>query len=153
ASPTAVLAFGDEEGAIGFLVGEEHRGIECMFTMMNNARLNVGLQGVAISDRAYQQARDYARMRVQGTPIGSGNALPIIGHPDVRRMLLLIRSRTEAARAMAYLTAGCLDIAAHAADDAARAQARERAELLVPMVKAWSTDLAVENTSLAIQVH
>jgi 3-(methylthio)propanoyl-CoA dehydrogenase len=153
ASPTAVLAFGDEAGAIGFLVGEEHRGMECMFTMMNNARLHVGLQGVAISDRAFQQARDYARTRVQGLPIGSDGSTPIVWHPDVRRMLLLIRSRSEAARALAYVTAASLDVAAHAPDPAERARARARAELLVPMVKAWSTDLAVENASLAVQVH
>ena len=109
ASPTAVLAFGDEEGAIGFLVGEEHRGMECMFTMMNNARLNVGLQGVAISERAYQQALEYARTRVQGVPVGRDGAAPIVWHPDVRRMLLLMRARTEAARALAYLTAASLD--------------------------------------------
>jgi alkylation response protein AidB-like acyl-CoA dehydrogenase len=153
ASPTAVLAFGDEEGAIGFLVGEEHRGMECMFTMMNNARLNVGLQGVAISDRAYQQARDYARTRLQGLPIGSQEPLPIVWHPDVRRMLLLMRSRTEASRVLSYVTAAALDVAVHAPDIADRAEARARAELLVPMAKAWSTDLAVENASLAVQVH
>jgi 3-(methylthio)propanoyl-CoA dehydrogenase len=153
ASPTAVLAFGDAEGALGFLVGEEQRGMEYMFTMMNNARLNVGLQGVAISDRAYQQARDYARARLQGIPVGSREPLPIAWHPDVRRMLLLIRSRTEAARALAYVTAATLDVATHAPDRAERARARARAELLVPMVKAWPTDLAVENASLALQVH
>jgi alkylation response protein AidB-like acyl-CoA dehydrogenase len=153
ASPTAVLAFGDEEGAIGFLVGEERRGMACMFTMMNNARLHVGLQGVALSERAYQQARDYARTRHQGIPVGCGGPMPIAWHPDVRRMLLLMRSRTEAARALAYVAAAALDIAAHAPDPAERARARARAELLVPMVKAWSTDLAVDNASLAMQVH
>ena len=153
ACPTAVLAFGDEEGAIGFLVGEEHRGMECMFTMMNNARLNVGLQGVAISERAYQQALDYARTRMQGAPVGRDGAAPIVWHPDVRRMLLLMRSRTEAARALAYLTATSLDLAKRSPDAADRKGARARAELLVPMVKAWSTDLGVENASLAVQVH
>ena len=153
ASPTAVLAFGDEEGAIGFLVGEEHRGMECMFTMMNNARLNVGLQGVAISERAYQQALEYARTRVQGVPVGRDGAAPIVWHPDVRRMLLLMRARTEAARALAYLTAASLDRARHSPDAGDRKRMRARAELLVPMVKAWSTDLGVENASLAVQVH
>ena len=103
ASPTAVLAFGDEEGAIGFLVGEEHRGMECMFTMMNNARLNVGVQGIAISERAYQQALEYARTTNAGHAGWPRCAAPIVWHPDVRRMLLLMRSRTEAARALAYL--------------------------------------------------
>jgi alkylation response protein AidB-like acyl-CoA dehydrogenase len=153
ASPTAVLAFGDAEGAVGFLVGEERRGMECMFTMMNSARLNVGLQGVALSDRAYQQARDHARTRLQGVPIGKEEMAPIVWHPDVRRMLLLMRSRTEAARALAYVTAAALDVAAHAPDSAERAEARARAELLVPIVKAWSTDLAVENASLGLQAH
>ena len=153
ASPTAVLAFGDEEGAIGFLVGEEHRGMECMFTMMNNARLNVGLQGIAISDRAYQQALEYARTRMQGVPVGREGAAPIVWHPDVRRMLLLMRTRTEAARALAYVTAASLDMAQRSPDASDRRHARARAELLVPMVKAWSTDLGVENASLAVQMH
>ena len=153
ASPTAVLAFGDEEGAIGFLVGEEDRGMECMFTMMNNARLNVGVQGIAISERAFQQALEYARTRMQGMPVGRDAAEPIIWHPDVRRMLLLMRSRTEAARALAYFTAALLDLADHSLDAAESKRARARAELLVPMVKGWSTDLGVENASLAVQVH
>jgi 3-(methylthio)propanoyl-CoA dehydrogenase len=153
ASPTAVLAFGDDEGAIGYLIGEEHRGMECMFTMMNNARLNVGLQGIAISERAYQQALEYARTRIQGVPAGREGAAPIVWHPDVRRMLLLMRTRTEAARALAYLTAASLDLAKRSPNAADRKHARARAELLVPMVKAWSTDLGVENASLAVQVH
>jgi 3-(methylthio)propanoyl-CoA dehydrogenase len=153
ASPTAVLVFGEEEGAIGFLVGEEHRGMECMFTMMNNARLNVGLEGVAISERAYQQALEYARNRIQGVPTGRAAGSSIVWHPDVRRMLLLIRSRTEAARALAYYTAALLDRARRSPDAEDSKQARARAELLVPMVKAWSTDLGVENASLAVQVH
>jgi alkylation response protein AidB-like acyl-CoA dehydrogenase len=153
ASPTAVLAFGDQDGAIGFLIGEEQRGMECMFTMMNNARLNVGLQGVAISERAYQQALEYARTRIQGVPVGRDGAGPIVWHPDVRRMLLLIRSRTEAARALTYFTAALLDRSRRSCDADERNQARARAELLVPMVKAWSTDLGVENASLAVQVH
>ena len=153
ASPTAVLAFGDQEGAIGFLIGEEHRGMECMFTMMNNARLHVGLEGVAISERAYQAALDYARTRVQGVPVGQERGAPIVWHPDVRRMLLLMRSRTEAARALAYYSAGLLDVARRSPEAGESQRARARAELLVPMVKAWSTDLGVENASLAVQVH
>jgi alkylation response protein AidB-like acyl-CoA dehydrogenase len=153
ASPTAVLAFGDQDGAIGFLVGEKHRGMECMFTMMNNARLNVGLQGIAISERAYQQALEYARTRTQGMPAGRHGPASIVWHPDVRRMLLLMRSRIEAARALAYYAAALLDRAKRSPDAAERQRARVRAELLVPMVKAWSTDLGVENASLAVQVH
>jgi 3-(methylthio)propanoyl-CoA dehydrogenase len=158
ASPTCVLAFGDNGGAIGWLVGEENRGIECMFTMMNSARLNVGLQGVAIAERAYQQARDFARHRVQGRPIGtqtSGatSALPIIHHPDVRRMLLAMKAQTEAMRGLAYVTAGAIDRARHEPDAAARAAAQRRADLLIPVVKAWSTDLGVEIASTGIQVH
>src|SRR5207302_9933014 len=103
ASPTCILAYGDDRGAVGYLVGEENRGLECMFTMMNNARLNVGLQGVAIAERAYQQARAFARQRVQGKPMGTdGTAQPILHHPDVRRMLLAMRPQTEATRALAY---------------------------------------------------
>ena len=109
ASPTAVLAFGDEEGAIGFLVGEEHRGMECMFTMMNNARLNVGLQGVAISERAYQQALEYARTRVQGVPVGRDRRCADRLSSRRTRMLLLMRARIEAMRALAYLTAATID--------------------------------------------
>ena len=158
ASPTCVLAFGDNGGAVGTLVGEENRGIECMFTMMNSARLNVGLQGVAIAERAYQQARDFARQRIQGRPIGaekisSGAALPIIHHPDVRRMLLAMKAQTEAMRGLAYLTAGAIDRARHEQDAAARDAAQRRVDLLIPVVKAWSTDLGVEIASTGVQVH
>jgi hypothetical protein len=124
-----------------------------MFTMMNSARLHVGLQGVAISDRAYQQALEYARTRTQGVPVGHDGPAPIVWHPDVRRMLLLMRTRTEAARALAYVTAAALDLANRTPEPADRKRARARAELLVPMVKAWLTDLGVENASLAVQVH
>ena len=113
ASPTCVLAFGDNGGAVGWLVGEANRGIECMFTMMNSARLNVGLQGVAIAERAYQQARDFARQRIQGRPIGSRTTLPIVHHPDVRRMLLGMKAQIEAMRGLAYVAAGTIDRARH----------------------------------------
>jgi alkylation response protein AidB-like acyl-CoA dehydrogenase len=155
ASPTAVLSYGDNGGAIGYLIGQENRGMECMFTMMNSARLNVGLQGVAISERAYQQARDYAKTRVQGKPltVREDGQHPIVFHPDVRRMLLAIKSRTEAARALAYFTAASIDRARHLPDAEARAAAQAQADLLIPIVKAWSTDLGVENSSLAVQIH
>jgi alkylation response protein AidB-like acyl-CoA dehydrogenase len=153
ASPTCVLAFGDNAGAIGTLVGEENRGIECMFTMMNSARLNVGLQGVAIAERAYQQARDFARQRIQGRPIGAKTALPIVHHPDVRRMLLAMKTQTEAMRGLAYVTAGAIDRARHEPDAAAREAAQRRVDLLIPVVKAWSTDLGVEIASTGVQVH
>ncbi len=155
ASPTAVLAYGDNGGAIGYLIGEENRGMECMFTMMNSARLNVGLQGVAIAERAYQQARDFARQRVQGRPVTAttGGTFPIIYHPDVRRMLLQMRAQTEAMRALAYYTAGAIDRARHHPDADTRATQQRRVDLLIPVVKAWSTDLGVEVASLGVQVH
>lgn len=154
ASPTCVLAYGDNGGAIGYLVGEENRGIECMFTMMNNARLNVGLQGVAIAERAYQQARDFARQRIQGKPIGAEAAgQPIIHHPDVRRMLLAMRAQTEAMRALAYLAAGAIDRARRHSDAAIRAEQQRFADLLIPVAKAWSTDLGVEVASTGVQIH
>jgi alkylation response protein AidB-like acyl-CoA dehydrogenase len=154
ASPTAVLSYGEDGGAIGWMIGAENRGMECMFTMMNSARLNVGLQGIAISERAYQQARDYARTRVQGKPITArGSDLPIVHHPDVKRMLLAIKSRTEAARGLAYFAAASIDRARHLPDGEARAAAQAQVDLLIPLVKAWSTALGVENTSLAVQIH
>src|SRR4029077_1259554 len=133
ASPTCVLAYGDNGGAMGFLVGEENRGMECMFTMMNNARLNVGLQGVAIAERAYQQARDFARQRVQGRPMGAAAGAGIIHHPDVRRMLLAMRAQTEAMRALAYLTAGAIDRARHHPDADERFTQQRRVDLLIPV--------------------
>jgi alkylation response protein AidB-like acyl-CoA dehydrogenase len=153
ASPTCVLAFGDNGGAIGWLVGEENRGIECMFTMMNSARLNVGLQGVAIAERAYQQARDFARQRVQGRPLGAKTALPIVHHPDVRRMLLGMKAQIEAMRGLAYVVAGTIDRARHERDAALREAAQRRVDLLIPVVKAWSTDLGVEIASTGVQIH
>jgi 3-(methylthio)propanoyl-CoA dehydrogenase len=155
ASPTCVLAFGDDRGAIGYRIGEENRGIEYMFTMMNNARLNVGLQGVAIAERAYQQASAFARQRVQGKPIGATGkaALPILHHPDIRRMLLQMKAQTEAMRALAYFTAGAIDRARHDPDAAVRAEQQRLADLLIPVVKAWSTDLGVEIASIGVQIH
>ena len=151
-SPTCVLAFGDDGGAYAELIGEPHRGIEYMFTMMNQARLAVGVQGVAIAERAYQQARDYARTRVQGRPIGGRADQTIIAHPDVRRMLMLARVKTEAARALVLETAVALD-RARLAPGGARAALQARADLLIPVAKAWATEIGVEVASLGIQVH
>ena len=156
ASPTCVMSYGEGEGAVGWRIGEENRGLEAMFTMMNSERLGVGVQGVAIAERAYQQARDYARTRVQGAPIGmprdSGAAPPIVYHPDVRRMLLWMRAATEAMRALAYLAAAAID-AGRATTGEAQFRAQRRADLLIPVVKAWCTDLGVEVASTGIQVH
>jgi 3-(methylthio)propanoyl-CoA dehydrogenase len=153
ASPTCVLSY---EDAIGWRIGEENRGLECMFTMMNNARLNVGVQGLAIAERAYQQACEFARVRVQGHPLGvapSAEALPIIHHPDVRRMLLWMRAATEAMRALAYYAAALIDRARRDPEAKKRDEAQRRADLLIPVVKAWCTDLAVAVASTGIQVH
>jgi alkylation response protein AidB-like acyl-CoA dehydrogenase len=154
-SPTCVMAYGDSGGAVGYLIGEENRGMEYMFTMMNNARLTVGLQGVAIAERAYQQALHYARDRVQSAEVGSrGDAVAIIRHPDVRRMLMTMKSQTEAARALAYVAAGEMDRARRDPDEAARQSHQiDGIDLLTPIVKAWSTDLGVEIASLGVQVH
>src|SRR5205814_3562422 len=127
-----------------------------MFTMMNSERLLVGLQGVAIAERAYQQARDYARTRLQGQPAGApreGAVPPIIHHPDVRRMLLSMRTGTEAMRALAYFAAAAIDASRQAGDSKAQFRAQRRADLLIPVVKAWCTDLGVEVASTGIQVH
>jgi len=155
ASPTCVMAFGDAGGAVGWLVGEPNRGLEYMFTMMNNARLSVGLQGVAIADRAYQQARDYARARVQSRELGarSPDGVPIIRHPDVRRMLLSMRAQAEAGRALVYSAAISLDEAKRHPDPDARRAAQARVDLLTPVCKAWCTDMGVEVASTGVQVH
>src|SRR5216683_2539640 len=156
ASPTCVMSYGDGEGAIGWRVGEENRGLECMFTMMNSERLLVGVQGVAIAERAYQQARDYAKTRVQGQTAGGprdADAVPIIRHPDVRRMLLSMRAGCEAARALTYFAAAAIDRSRSAGDSEARSRAERRADLLIPVVKAWCTDLGVEIASMGVQVH
>jgi acyl-CoA dehydrogenase len=153
-SPTCTMVYGDHGGAVGYLVGEENRGLACMFTMMNNARLAVALQGVAVAERATQQALAYARERRQGHALGaSGPASPIIAHADVRRMLLTMRALTRAARAICYATAAAIDRSHCATDAAARQAAHERASLLTPVAKAFSTDIGVEVASLGIQVH
>ena len=154
-SATSVMAFGDGPGAIGYLVGEPNHGLEYMFTMMNHARLNVGLEGVAISERAYQQAVGYARDRVQGRPIGdkSGEKKAIIHHPDIRRMLMDMKSRIEAMRALAYYTAGQMDRARQHPDAAERRVGQSRVEFLTPVVKGWCTESALGITSTGIQVH
>ncbi|WP_431855172.1 acyl-CoA dehydrogenase [Azospirillum sp.] len=155
ASPTCVMAFGDHDGAIGTLVGQENRGLEYMFTMMNNARLGVGIQGIALAERAYQQARDYARTRVQSKDVADarGPAVSIIHHPDVRRMLLEMRAKTEAARALALYAGTQLDLARSHEDAEVRKTAQARIDLVTPIVKAWSTDIGCEVTSLGVQVH
>jgi alkylation response protein AidB-like acyl-CoA dehydrogenase len=153
ASPTCTMVFGDQGGAVGYLVGEENRGLNCMFTMMNNARLGVGLQGVAIADRAYQQALAFAQERKQGKAVGSKQPSPIIAHPDVRRMLLDMRTKIAAARAICYATAGALDRAERASDPAARSAAHDEAGLLTPVAKAFSTDIGIEAASTGVQIH
>jgi acyl-CoA dehydrogenase len=155
ASPTAVLAFGDKEGAVGWLVGEENRGLEYMFITMNAARYAVGIEGVGIAERAYQVASTYARERLQGTELGSKakDKVPILRHPDVRRMLLLMKSRVEAMRAVACVTAAATDVARCHPDAAQRTRSQAFVELMIPIVKAWSTDTAIEVASLGIQVH
>jgi hypothetical protein len=153
ASPTCVLAYGDERGAVGYLVGEANRGLEYMFVMMNAARLAVGLEGYALADRACQRALEWARSRIQGKPPGAAGPLPIVHHPDVKRMLLTMRAGTEAARALALYAAHQLDLGAGCADPGRRAVAQARGDLLIPIVKAWSTELGIELTSLGLQVH
>ena len=154
-SPTAVLAFGDNGGAVGTLVGEENRGLEYMFVMMNAARFNVGLEGLGDAERAYQRAVMYAKDRVQGTEVGvrGGPKVPIIKHPDVRRMLMSMRARIEAMRALAYVTAAAQDNAHNNPDEAARKQGQAFADLMIPVVKGWSTESAIDIASLGVQVH
>ena len=154
-SPTAVLAFGDNGGAIGTLVGEENRGLEYMFIMMNAARFNVGLEGLGDAERAYQRAVDYAKDRVQGTEVGvrGGPKVPIIKHPDVRRMLMSMRARIEAMRALAYVTAAAQDNAHNNPDEALRQKGQAFADLMIPVVKGWSTESAIDIASLGVQVH
>ncbi|MFL5231817.1 MAG: acyl-CoA dehydrogenase [Microvirga sp.] len=155
ASPTCTMVYGDAGGATGFLIGEENRGLACMFTMMNNARLAVALQGVAIAERAYQGALAYAKERRQGRAPGSaGDGMsPIIAHPDVKRMLMTMKALTAAARCICYLTAEAIDRAHRSRNEAARAIAQERASLLTPVAKAFSTDIGCEVASLGVQVH
>ncbi len=150
-SPTCVMTYGDDGGATGFLVGEENRGLEYMFTMMNNARVAVGLQGVAIAERAYQQALAYARERIQGRRNGRDAA--IIEHPDVRRTLLSMKARIEAARGLTYVAGAAYDRSRVHPDAAERAFAHTRFDLLTPVVKAWSTDIGVDVASMGVQLH
>jgi 3-(methylthio)propanoyl-CoA dehydrogenase len=154
-SPTAVLAFGDNGGAKGYLVGEENRGLEYMFIMMNAARFAVGMEGIALSERAYQRARDYAKERIQGTELGvrGGPKVPIIKQPDVRRMLMSMRAQTEAMRALAYVVAAAQDIAKRSSDTAAKAQSQAFADLMIPVVKGWSTETGIDVCSTGVQVH
>ena len=155
ASPTAVLQFGDDGGAIGYLVGQENRGLEYMFIMMNAARYAVGVQGIAIAERAYQKAVAFARERVQSRPVdGSIKAsAPIIHHPDVKRMLMTMRAYTEGCRAMAAVAAAAYDAAHHHPDAETRRQNQAFYEYLVPLVKGYSTEMSLEVTSLGVQVH
>jgi alkylation response protein AidB-like acyl-CoA dehydrogenase len=169
ASPTCVMSYGDDGGALGYIVGEPHRGLEYMFIMMNSARLSVGVQGIGLSELALQQASAWAHSRVQGRPAGNAagtvagtpvgdaasavQAAPIVRHPDVARMLLTIRANVEAMRALALYTAFTFDKARGETDDQRRAAAVARGELLIPIVKAWSTDQGATLASLAMQIH
>ncbi len=156
ASPTAVLAYGDHGGAVGYLVGEENRGLEYMFIMMNLARFSVGIEGVGIAERSYQRARDYARDRVQGRAPGLDKTVPtatILQHPDVRRMLLTMKAQTEATRALAYVTGAAIDNARRHPDADARKRHQAFVELMIPIVKGWGTEIAQEVTYLGVQVH
>jgi alkylation response protein AidB-like acyl-CoA dehydrogenase len=155
ASPTAVLSFGDAGGAVGYLVGEVHQGMRSMFTMMNNARLQVGLEGLGTAERAYQLAAAFAVERTQGRALGApkGVTSPIIEHPDVRRTLMLMRARTEAMRALLYLNGEAIDLAAHSPEETERERASAVAAILTPISKAWCTDVGVDVASLGIQVH
>jgi alkylation response protein AidB-like acyl-CoA dehydrogenase len=155
-SATSTLVYGDNGNCVGYLVGQENKGLMHMFTMMNEARLKVGVQGLAISDRAYQGALYYAKERVQGFPMKGtkgGDRVTIISHPDVRRMLMTMKSQIEAMRAFNYVIAGYLDLAAHHPDEEVRKANQARADLLIPVVKAWCSELSIELTSLGIQVY
>jgi acyl-CoA dehydrogenase len=154
-SPTCVLAFGQAGGAVGYLVGEENRGLEYMFIMMNAARYAVGIEGIGLSERAYQRALAYARDRVQGTEIGvrGGGKVAILRHPDVRRMLMLMKSQTEAMRALAGVVAAALDKSRLHPDADERAKAQSFVDLMIPIVKGWSTENSIDITSLGVQIH
>ena len=154
-SPTCVLAYGDDKCAVGYLVGEENRGLEYMFTMMNHARLSVGVEGIAVGERAYQHALEYAKTRVQGREIGqrSGDRVTIIHHPDVRRMLMSMRAQNEAMRSLAYFTAATLDQAKHHPDPGQQRRSHALLDLLTPIVKGWCTEQGVEVASTGIQIH
>ena len=151
ASPTAVMVF---ENAIGYVVGEENKGLAYMFVMMNAARFGVGMEGVAIAERAYQRALAYAKERLQGNDLAGGSkTVAIINHPDVRRMLMLMKSQTEAMRALAYVVAGAMDAAQRHPDKATRQQNQAFVELMIPVVKGWSTETGIEVASLGVQIH
>ncbi len=152
-SPTCVMAYGDNDGAKAWLIGEENRGLNAMFVMMNAARLAVGAQGVAIADRAYQQALTYARERRQGRGSKADGMAPIIEHPDVQRMLMTMKANVHAARGICCLTGVSLDLADHALTQDERTAAANRAALLTPIAKAFSTDIGDETTSIGVQVH
>ena len=163
ASPTCVLAFGEREGALGYLIGEPGRGLEYMFIMMNSARLSVGSEGYAVGERAFQRAADWARTRVQGRPPGSrapalaagapAGRPTIIEHPDVKRMLLMMKPQTEASRALTLYGAFQFDLAEHSPDHALRALALARGELLTPIIKGWCTEIGNEVAAIGVQVH
>jgi alkylation response protein AidB-like acyl-CoA dehydrogenase len=155
ASPTCVLSYGDNGGAVGYLIGEENHGMAYMFTMMNQARLGVGLEGLALIERAYQQSLEYAMVRKQGRAPGApaGESSPIVQHPDVKRMLATMKSTIEALRRIIYWNAACLDIAAHHPDSAEREKAADMAALLTPISKGWGTDMSVDLTGMAVQIH
>ncbi|MFC3676421.1 acyl-CoA dehydrogenase [Ferrovibrio xuzhouensis] len=155
ASPTCVMSYGDNGDCIGWLLGTENQGMRCMFTMMNNARLSVGCQGLAIAERAFQQALDYASQRKQGRHPGmaADEHVAIIEHPDVRRTLMLMRSLTEACRGLIYLNAAAIDRAHHHPDEAERQRWKAMVELFTPLSKAWATDIGCEVASMGVQIH
>jgi acyl-CoA dehydrogenase len=155
ASPTAVMIYGEGDGAIGYLVGEENRGLEYMFIMMNAARFAVGMEGVAICDRAYQRAAAYAKERVQSREVGGSGSQPvaIIRHPDVRRMLMSMRSQAEATRALAYVVAAASDLSHYHPDEKVRAENHAFLDLMIPVVKGWSTEASIDVASTGVQVH
>jgi acyl-CoA dehydrogenase len=155
ASPTCVLAFGEKDGAVAHLVGEPGRGLEYMFIMMNSARLSVGSEGYAVGERAFQRALEWARTRMQGKPPVAAPAGPvaIIHHPDVKRMLLMMKSQTEASRALTLYGAFQFDLAEYDADEQVRAAARTRGELLTPIIKGWCTEIGNEVAAIGVQVH
>jgi len=152
-SPTCTMAFGDNGGAVGYLVGPLNQGLKCMFSMMNNARLAVGHQGVSVSERAYQQAFAYASERVQGKVQGIEGRAPIIHHPDVKRMLMQMSALTEGGRAMSFYTIAAEDRSLHHSDPQVQAQNAQLVEIMTPLVKGWCTEVSMEVTSLGVQVH
>ena len=149
------MSFGDNDGAVGYMIGAENQGMRAMFTMMNDARLHVGLEGLGVAERSYQQALEYAQERRQGRAVGAPKteSSPIIEHPDVRRMLMTMKANIEAMRALMYDNAAALDWAEHGVDDEQRQRGSTRAALLTPLSKGWGTDLGVELTSIGVQVH